>query len=83
MGEQKRRIEQHGFKMRPLRPGEQISATPEIMKNATPKVCECGCRYFMPVVMVHTVSALVSPTGQALVLQQPALICMDCKAVLK
>ena len=53
------------------------------LKNATQKQCECGCKFFIPVAQVYIVSALVSPTGQELVAQQPVLICMECKAVLK
>lgn len=52
------------------------------LKNATPKVCECGCKFFMPVVTVYTVSALVSPIGKELTAQQPVLVCMECKKVL-
>ena len=53
------------------------------LKNATPRLCECGCKYFTAAVQLYTVSALVSPTGQELVAQQPILICLKCKAVLK
>lgn len=56
---------------------------PVDLKNATPKVCACGCKYFIPVVAVYTVSALVSPTGQELTAQQPVLTCMECKELLK
>ena len=80
MGEAQRRIDGGGFQMKPLRPGEQVQVD---MKNAVPKLCGCGCSYFTPAIMVFTISALVSPTGQELVAQQPVLICMDCKAVLK
>ena len=68
------------------------------LKNATKKVCErvivgdiinkipehiCGCELFIPCVSVFTVSALLSPTGQELMMQQPVLVCMDCRKVLK
>ncbi len=69
-----------GEKFTPPQPGQQIQID---LKNATPKICACGCKYFIPVVAVYTVSALVSPTGQELVAQQPVLICMECKEVLK
>jgi hypothetical protein len=74
---------QAGLVPRELKPGEQIQVGPEVLKNATPKVCECGCKYFIPVVSVFTVSALVSPIGKELTAQQPVLICLDCKAVMK
>lgn len=63
-----------------IQPGQQFQID---IRNANQKVCECGCKYFIPVVAVYTVSALVSPTGQDLVVQQPVLICMDCKEMLK
>lgn len=43
------------------------------------KACSCGCVHFTPVVSVHIVSALISPTGQELVAQVPVLVCLDCK----
>jgi len=68
------------FPIKQLQPGQQIHVD---LKNAMQKVCECGCRYFIPVVAVYTVSALVSPTGQELTAQQPVLLCMNCKELLK
>jgi hypothetical protein len=69
-----------------LKPGEKFTPGEQIqvdLKNATPKVCECGSKYFVPVVMVFTVSALLSPTGQELTAQQPVLVCKNCGEVLK
>ena len=80
MGEARRRMDATGFQMKPLQPGQQIQVD---LKNATPKVCECGCKYYVPVVQVYIVSALISPTGQELTVQQPVLVCMECKEVLK
>ena len=80
MGEARRRLDSTGFQMKPLQPGQQIQVD---ITNATPRACECGCKLFTPAVMVYTVSALVSPTGQELTAQQPVLICMECKALLK
>jgi hypothetical protein len=65
----------------PQQPGvKQIQVD---LKNATQRTCQnmigdhsgigtvtehmCGCKYFMPVVAVYTVSALLSPTGQELI----------------
>ena len=44
--------------------------------------CACGCKHFQQAVTVHVISALLSPTGQDLTAQVPALICLECKAVL-
>ena len=94
MGEANRMREQ-GVQFKQLKPGEQIQVD---LKNATPKECEngiavhtetgvhtriCGCDLFIPVVRVYTVSAFVSPTGQEMMAQQPVLVCMECKEVLK
>ena len=75
MGEANR-LRESGVQFKQMRPGEQIQVD---LKNATPKVCECGCKYFIPVVMLYTVSALVSPTGQEMMAQQPVLVCLECK----
>jgi hypothetical protein len=53
------------------------------LKDATPKLCPCGCKLFQPAIMCYTVSALLSPTGQELLAQQPILLCMDCKLPLE
>ncbi len=79
MGDAKR-LRDQGIKFKQLKPGQQMQVD---LKNATPKICECGCKYFIPVIQVYTISALVSPTGQELIAQQPALICLECKALLK
>lgn len=80
MGEARRRMEMglipQGIPGQP----QQIQVD---LKNATPKFCECGCKYFVPVVQVFTVSALVSPIGKELTAQQPILICKDCGELMK
>jgi hypothetical protein len=80
MGQAKRRMDATGFQMNPLKPGEQIVVD---VKNAKQRECECGCKYFIPVVAVYTVSALMSPTGQELTAQRPVMVCMECKKALE
>ena len=82
MGDAKRRLDRTGFQMKPLQPGQQINVD---LKNAVPRECECGCKYFIPVVQVYTVSKFApgNATGQELTAQQPVLVCMECKEVLK
>lgn len=58
--------------------GQQIQID---LKNATPKLCSCNCDIFIPGVKLFTVSALVSPTGQELLAQQPCLVCSKCNQV--
>jgi len=53
------------------------------LKDATPKLCSCGGKFFQPAIMCYTVSALLSPTGQELLAQQPVLLCLDCKLPLE
>ena len=80
MGEAARRREfmmQNGIK-----PGHQQQIKVDLSKSP-PRRCACGCKYFTPVVTVHTISALMSPTGQELTAQVPVLICLECKAVLE
>jgi hypothetical protein len=74
MGEARQRMEM-GLAPRSVQP-QQIQID---LKDATPKTCECGCKFFIPVVQVFTVSALVSPIGKELTAQLPALVCMECK----
>ena len=81
MGEARRRLEM-GQGARALRPGEQMQVQVDL-KNSVPKLCECGCKHFIGAVSVYTISALMSPTGQELIVQQPVLICLECKTVLK
>jgi hypothetical protein len=81
MGEIKRRAGM-GFQMKALQPDQSIQVSIDLSKSS-PKLCECGCKYFIPVMTVYIVSALMSPTGQQLTAQVPVLVCMECKAVLK
>ncbi len=80
MGEAKDRMKM-GLAPRVLKPGEQMQVNVDLDK-ATPKVCECGCEFFTPVIQVYTVSALLSPIGKELTAQQPVLVCLECKKVL-
>lgn len=73
MGEAIRRM--NGLGARQLRPGEQIQVD---IKNAAKQVCSCGCSFFIPAISLYKVSALVSPTGQELIAQQPAMVCLRC-----
>ena len=75
MGEAKR-LRDLGVQMKSIRPGEtfQVDVT-----NATPLLCECGCRHFTPAVVVYTVSALMSPTGKELDAQRAVLLCVNCR----
>jgi len=79
MGEANR-MRENGVQFKHLKPGEQIAVD---LKNATQKLCECGKDLFIPAVKVYTVSALVSPTGQEMMAQQPVLVCLECKTLLK
>ena len=82
MGESMERLKNTGMKMKQLAPGQQIQLTPKQMESATPKKCECGCEYFMQVIKVSTISAIISPTGQELMTQTPVLVCVDCHKAL-
>lgn len=68
--------------MKPLQPGQQIPITPPMMANAKQTTCPCGSPYFVPAVMVHTISPLVSPTGQELIAQMQVLVCLECRTAL-
>ena len=68
-----------GFRMQKQQKRQQPIEVEVDLSNATQRVCECGCKYFQLAMMVYTVSALLSPTGQELTAQQPALICLECR----
>ncbi len=78
MGEARDRMLK-GLPPRILKPGDQIQID---VKDIPPKKCECGCQYFIPVVEIYVVSALVSPTGQEMIAQKPILVCVKCKTAL-
>ena len=65
-----------GFKFKPQPGMQQIKVD---ISKSPPRSCACGCKYFTPAVTVHTISALMSPTGQELMAQVPVLICLECK----
>lgn len=64
-----------------LQPGQPQQIKVDLTK-ATQMLCACGCQYFTQAVTVHVVSALLSPSGQELPVQVPALVCLDCRTAL-
>lgn len=76
MGESQRRQTLGNYPLGQPKPGQQVQVD---LKDAKQRECECGCKYFNQVMTVFIVSALVSPTGQELIVNQPALICSECK----
>jgi len=78
MGEQQRRI---GLGLvQKGQPGPQKMQID--IKNTSPIVCGlCGCKVFTPAIQLHHVSAIASPTGQELTIQQQVLVCFDCREV--
>lgn len=69
-----------GVQFKALKPGQQV---PIDLKNAVKQVCHCGCGHFIPAVSLYKVSALVSPTGQELMAQQPVMVCLRCQTPLE
>ena len=79
MGEANR-VKQFGLQARVNhRQPQQIQVD---LSKASQRSCACGCKYFTQAVTVHVISALLSPTGQEMAAQVPALICLECKAQL-
>ena len=77
MGEAKR-MQDLGFKMNP-NANQQPQQIQVDLRNATPQVCKCGNNLFQPAIMLFSVSALLSPTGQELLAQQPVIVCLSCR----
>ena len=74
-------MEKNQNKIKHLQAGQQVEIDP---KHAVQQECAaCGCKFFRLVMTVYKISALVSPTGQELVIQQPVLICTKCEIVLE
>ena len=81
MGEANRR-NQMGLLPRGMQQPRQLPQQPIQMQvnieDTAEHICPCGCKYFLPVVLVRKVSALISPTGQEMIAQLPALVCLEC-----
>ena len=80
MGEAKRRLDLTGNTMNKLQPGQGIDAD---IKNAKQEVCECGCKFFFPVITLFTISPILSSCGQELISQKPAVLCVECHKQLR
>jgi hypothetical protein len=75
---QAKRMQDLGFKMNPRTTQNQQQPITIDITNATQQQCSCGCKFFQPVIALFKVSAIVSPTGQELMAQQPAIVCAKC-----
>lgn len=79
MGEAKRRMDL-GLMPQMPQPGQPMQINVDLDK-ATQRACECGCKYFVPMVTIYVVSALLSPVGKELTAQVPVLLCKECGEV--
>lgn len=52
--------------------------TAKIVMDSPNVVCECGCKTFIPAVLLKKVSALVSPTGNEELVDIPVYVCSKC-----
>lgn len=65
-----------GGSQRPQTPQQQaVYINPD---NLTDILCECGWAYFKPVVKLHKLPALLSPTGQEHIIPEETLLCTKC-----
>ena len=53
------------------------------LEDADQMVCDCGCQVFQTGTFVFRISAILSPTGKEVLVNQGILICMQCKTVLQ
>ena len=80
MGDAKRRLDLTGRTMNKLQSGQAVNVD---MKNAKQEICECGCEFFFPAITLWTISPIMSPSGQELISQKPAVLCVNCKKQLR
>lgn len=52
------------------------------LNKASKVKCECGSEHFVQAISLYKVSALLSPTGAEILVQQPVYICYECKKVI-
>ena len=65
-------------RMKEIPPGTPIQVD---LTNARRLSCECGNETFGPAVQVYLVSALISPTGQELLVNQQVVVCTKCQKI--
>lgn len=53
------------------------------LNNATPMKCPCGGEHFTGGFKLFKVSALVSPTGQEIIVPMAVFLCHQCGEILK
>lgn len=63
-------------------PGQQIQVNVDL-STADQIFCpHCGAKVFQPGITLYRISAIVSPTGQEMMAQQPILMCINCDHVM-
>ena len=63
------------FKPQPMQAGQTVAID---LKNAVQLACECGNGTFNQQYVVFRIPALVSPTGQDLIVHQTVYSCSKC-----
>jgi len=79
MGEA-RRVMQMGAGARGPMPGQPQQIQVDITKT-TINPCECGHDLFVPAIRRRKISALLSPTGTELPVNEAVMVCMKCGAL--
>ena len=60
---------------------QQPQLTPEMLKSASPIVCDCGGMLFAEKLFFKRISAIISPTGKEELAPMPVIVCENCGKV--
>ena len=59
-------------------PTSKLSTQADIIRNSKTEKCICGCKVFNQAFLLRTVSGLLSPSGEPMIIPVPVFICEAC-----
>ena len=56
----------------------KLTTQADIIRNSKMEKCVCGCKVFNQAYLLRTVSGLLSPSGEPMIIPVPVFICEAC-----
>jgi hypothetical protein len=59
-------------------PTLKLASQTDIIRNSKGEKCVCGCKVFRQAYLLRTISGLLSPSGEPMIIPVPVFVCDAC-----